>query len=245
MSPKSLLIIIPCYNEAANVEPLYKELQKVTWEKGWQAEVLFINDRSTDGTLLKLQDANIPHLNLPVNLGIGGAVQCGYRYALRHGYLYVARIDGDGQHPPEQIPLLLQAMQNQQADVVIGSRFVGQTSFSSTPARRLGITILSRWCKLLSGIKIYDITSGFTLVSGRALPLAAGHYPDTYPEPESVILYGLHNMQVQEVPVLMRDRLSGKSSINPGISGFYMIKVMLGLLFITLKIKRHGKYSTL
>lgn len=244
MKAHSLLILIPCYNEASNVAQLYQELQEVHWGSDWQVDFLFINDHSSDATLQKLRELHIPHLDLPINLGIGGAVQCGYRYALQHQYPYVARIDGDGQHPPGQLPHMLKVLRENEADVIIGSRFIGASTFASTRARRLGIKILSAWCKLLSGIKVYDITSGFNLINRRALALAAAHYPDTYPEPESVILYGQHHLQLCEVPVRMRNRLGGKSSISAEISVFYMVKVMLGLLFITLKIKRHGKYSS-
>jgi glycosyltransferase involved in cell wall biosynthesis len=244
MKKAPLLILIPCFNEAHSLLSLAEEVEAARAQLSMASEVLYINDHSTDHTKAELQRRGLPFLDLPINLGIGGAVQAGYRYAWQEGFTYVARIDGDGQHPPAEIEALIKTMEAEKAPVVVGSRFVEKKGFRSTISRRLGIKILSHWCFWLSGIRVLDITSGMTLINREALSLAAPHYPDTFPEPESVVLYGLHQLKVVEAPVNMRSRQTGASSITPGLSVFYMLKVLLGLFFITLKIRRYGRYST-
>ena len=154
------------------------------------------------------------------------------------------RIDGDGQHPPQAIARLLETMEREKAQVVIGSRFVEKQGFQSSLSRRLGIRWISNWVYRLSGVRVLDITSGFSLIRGEAIKLAAQHYPDSFPEPESVVLFARQGLKIAEAPVKMRPRQAGRSSINTQVSMLYMFKVLLGVFFIYLKFKRHGSDHT-
>lgn len=240
---QALLVIIPCYNEATNLEALYQELQAVSI-RGREIKPLFINDGSQDHSQAILEEKGLPHLHLCNNLGIGGASQAGYRYALENGFKEVVRIDGDGQHPPQAIARLLETMEREKAQVVIGSRFVEKQGFQSSLSRRLGIRWISNWVYRLSGVRVLDITSGFSLIRGEAIKLAAQHYPDSFPEPESVVLFARQGLKIAEAPVKMRPRQAGRSSINTQVSMLYMFKVLLGVFFIYLKFKRHGSDHT-
>lgn len=239
-----LAIIIPCYNEEANIVNVVKECEQISIPNV-EVKAIVINDCSTDSSAEILKKKKIAHLNLPVNLGIGGAMQTGFKYAYRNGFDIAVQIDGDGQHPPLEIERLVKPILAKELDVVIGSRFIEKKGFQSTYSRRWGIRILEKWCYFLTGIKIKDITSGFRLLNRKALGIVERDYPDTYPEPETIVLYGLNHLRIGEVPVEMRARDGGKSSITSGHSLYYMVKVALGVLFMTLKVKRYGKHSSL
>ena len=239
-----LVIIIPCYNEEANILEVVKECNTVSIPNV-DVEVLVVNDCSTDNSLTILKKNNIHHLNLPVNLGIGGAMQTGFKYAYRNNFDFAVQIDGDGQHPPREIERLVQPLVKAELDVVIGSRFIEKKGFQSTYSRRWGIRILENWCYFLTGIRVKDITSGFRLLNKKAIGIAQANYPDAYPEPETIPLYGLNGLRIGEVPVEMRERGGGKSSISRSQSLYYMVKVGLGVFFMTVKVKRYGKHSTL
>jgi hypothetical protein len=230
--------IIPCHNEEQCLPNLFKEITKL---KSKQIFLLIIDDCSTDNTLKVAQqnnDAKVIHL--PINLGIGGAMQTGLIYTLENKFEFAVKLDGDGQHPPDQIEKLLNALNQNKADIIVGSRFLEeeQEGFKSTLTRRIGISFLQKVCKLLTGQKITDPTSGFRAYNRKAIEFMAQHYPSfDYPEPEEIILAVKNDLRIKEVPVIMRERQHGKSSISAGNSIYYMIKVTLAMIFTALRQK--------
>jgi len=232
---KSLLIIIPAYNEADSIENLLDEIDTV--KLPIQADTIVINDCSSDHTSSILKRKNVPHINLPVNLGIGGAVETGFKYALINHYDYAVQVDGDGQHQPVDILKLYEAMVGSSSDIIIGSRFIKNDGFQSSTARRIGIRIFKGLIKTLCGINISDATSGFRLYNRKAIEFLADKYPDEYPEPESIVILHLNGFNISEVSVSMRERKKGKSSIRTLSSLYYMMKVSLAIIFSFLKFK--------
>jgi glycosyltransferase involved in cell wall biosynthesis len=230
-------IIIPCYNEQYNIKPLINQLS----ESGYKNNILVINDGSSDETTnVVKQFKNITLIELPLNVGIGGAVKTGLIYLSRNDFKTAIKIDGDGQHPPDQIEKLLNALNQNKADIIVGSRFLEeeQEGFKSTLTRRIGISFLQKVCKLLTGQKITDPTSGFRAYNRKAIEFMAQHYPSfDYPEPEEIILAVKNDLRIKEVPVIMRERQHGKSSISAGNSIYYMIKVTLAMIFTALRQK--------
>lgn len=224
---KEGLIIIPAYNEEGailkTVENIKKEASKF--------DCIVINDCSTDETEKILVENNINHILLPINSGIGGAVQTGYLYAKRYGYAYAVQMDGDGQHDASYLDDMINEMINQKADMVIGSRFIKKEGFQSSGLRRMGIGFFAHWIKILTGHSITDATSGMRLINRRVIEIFANSYPRDYPEPESVTAILKSGFKVIEVPVKMRARETGKSSISMRKSIYYMIKVSLACLF--------------
>jgi glycosyltransferase involved in cell wall biosynthesis len=202
-----------------------------------QLDVVVVNDCSKDSTADVISNLDCIALNLPVNLGIGGAVQTGFKYAFENNYDYAIQADGDGQHPASEIPKLVEAAEKQNADVVIGSRFLEKEGFQSSSLRRMGINYFRRLNKLLTGIDIYDSTSGFRLINKKVLSIVSEYYPDEYPEPEAIILYSLNNFKIVEVPVTMKERQGGVSSIGRTSSVYYMFKVSLAILYTYIRIK--------
>ncbi len=231
-SAKSLiLVIVPCYNEQGAIAGVVRELNAVRQREKYELDVLIVNDCSTDDSLAIIQSLPCQYLNLPVNLGIGGAMHSGYRYAFRQGYDIAVQMDGDGQHPADQLPTVLQPILQQEADISIGSRFISREGFQSSFTRRLGIKYF-RWLnQLLIGKTIHDSTSGFRAFNRRTIEAANAYYPDEYPEPESIVQFGLQGLRIKEVPVRMRHREEGVSSINTSRAFYYMLKVSLGILF--------------
>lgn len=227
-------VIVPCYNEQENAPEVVREIAATVND----ACIVVVNDGSQDHTsMMARQTGKAVVLDLPVNLGVGGAVQTGFKYALETDAMYAVKLDGDGQHPPEYIPELLQPLQNGQADIVIGSRFLADNQgFRSSFTRRIGIKILQWLCYLLTGHRISDPTSGFRAYNQRAITFMARHYPTfDYPEPEEIVLAARNNLKVIEIPVLMRDRRHGLSTISSGVSVYYMLKVTLAMIFIFLR----------
>lgn len=220
------LLIIPAYNESENIESLLNEITT----NYPQYDYVVINDCSTDQTLniLSLMKANC--INLPVNLGIGGSIQTGYQYAMEHGYEIAVQIDGDGQHDPKYVSDVITPIEDGQADVVIGSRYVKREGFQSSYLRRFGIAILSVLIKILCGVRIRDVTSGMRAVNQKMISEYAKNYAQDYPEPEAILTAGIMKARVAEVPVQMRERQGGVSSINAVRSIYYMIKVSLALV---------------
>ena len=226
-----ILVIVPCYNEQGGIARVVGELMAVREREQYDLDILVVNDCSTDNSLSIVQRLPCQHLNLPVNLGIGGAMHSGYRYAYQNGYDVAVQIDGDGQHPAHELPRVLDPVLAQQADVSIGSRFINREGFQSSFARRLGIRYF-RWLnQFLIGKTIHDSTSGFRAFNRRTIEIANGYYPDEYPEPESIVQFGLRGLRIQEVPVQMRHREEGVSSIDTTRAFYYMLKVSLGILF--------------
>ncbi|RRF99259.1 MAG: glycosyltransferase family 2 protein [Coriobacteriaceae bacterium] len=218
-----VLLIIPAYNEEASILGVVRSIERAGYD------YVVIIDGATDRTLEICKDNGLNYINLPINMGIGGAVQTGHMYALRNGYDIDIQVDGDGQHDITYVPALVKAIQNG-ADLAIGSRFMEQTDgFQSSSARRAGINWLKRGIKHVTGLTIYDSTSGFRASGRRAIELFAKSYPSDYPEPESIVAAYNHGLTVREVPVKMRERQGGKSSINFRRSIYYMIKVTLAI----------------
>jgi glycosyltransferase involved in cell wall biosynthesis len=241
---KKVLLIIPCFNEQENIGELLKQVKKISLE-GVEITPLPINDCSTDNTLIVIRQQTNIYLDLPVNLGIGGAVQSGYHYAHLQNYDIAVQVDGDGQHPIEELRKIIEPILNNEADVVIGSRFIKRTGFQSSAMRRIGINYFKKLNKILLGITITDSTSGFRAINRKAIELVCEYYPDEYPEPEAIVIFKLNKLNIKEVPVEMKERQGGVSSISSFKSIYYMIKVTLGILFIYLRIKSNGKRSAI
>lgn len=220
------LIIIPAYNEQENIIDVIRDITSYIPE----ADYVVINDCSKDSTEKVLQQEQANYINLPVNLGIGGGVQTGYRYALEYGYDIAVQFDGDGQHNAAYIKDLIAPIENGQADVTIGSRFIKNEGFQSSVMRRLGIRFLSSLIHLLCGVKVKDVTSGMRAVNRKMIEKFAWDYAQDYPEPEAILSSGLMHVRIQEVPVQMRERQGGTSSINAVRSMYYMIKVSIALV---------------
>jgi len=227
-----VLIIIPCYNEQDTIHELCREVRKKT-----TYELLVVNDGSTDSSRNILRREAIAHLDLSLNLGIGGAVQTGYRYALRNGYDIAVQLDGDGQHDPEFVEAVVAPLKNDKADLVIGSRFIRGTGDQSSATRRLGIRFFKALIFCLTGMKITDATSGFRAVNRKTMLLFDNFYPKDYPEPESTTLALRNELRVCEVPVEMRARKGGVSSISGTKSVYYMFKVSVGIIISLVKPK--------
>jgi len=219
-------VIIPAYNEEGAIVGLLDEVKRHVPD----LDVIVVNDGSTDSTSPLARKRKVTVLDLPCNLGVGGAVQAGFRYAYDLGYQYVVRIDGDGQHPPAEIPKLIAAMAAGDADLVIGSRFAGKRSYVSTHLRFLGIKMLALFLSRICRSRITDPTSGFWLVNRKLLYYFAHDYPTEYPEPEAIALLRRYGFSFKEEPVDFRPRISGRSSIGAWGTVYYMMKVGLALL---------------
>lgn len=221
-----IAVLIPAYNEEASIGPLIEELIKFVPHD----DIIVINDGSRDETSLIAHSKNVVVLDLPCNLGVGGAVQTGFRYANEKGYDFVVRIDGDGQHPPEEIPKLISALKKQNADLVIGSRYGGADSFDNTTLRSMGIKLLSFFLSLICRNWVTDPTSGFWIINRKLLYYFANEYPSEYPEPEAIAMLHRHGYAYYELPVKFRTRTSGRSTIRGFGAVYYMIKVCLALV---------------
>lgn len=237
MPQHKLLIIIPCYNEAASIAALLKELLQLALPKNIVATIAVINDCSKDETKKVVEAFPVVLINLPVNLGIGGAMQTGYKYAWQHQYDFAVQMDGDGQHPPQELYKLLDYWQKTNSHVVIGSRFIEKQGYQSSFIRRLGINYFHWLNHFFTGIHIYDSTSGFRLFDRKAIAIAAENYPDEYPEPESIIIFAKAGLQIQEVAVSMKERQGGQSSIRQFAQLYYIIKVSIAMLFSFIRKK--------
>lgn len=238
-------LIIPCCNEQDTILSLLTEIKHTAFHERFIIEPIVVNDCSTDNTRHILISNNINFIDLPVNLGIGGAVQAGFKYALRYNFDIAVQMDGDGQHPPKDLEKLLFSLYNDETDVAIGSRYITKLGFQSTVLRRLGINYF-RWLnKRLTGITLYDSTSGYRALNKRALEIVSDYYPDEYPEPESVVLFSSNHIRMKEIPIEMRERQGGKSSIRAHKTVYYMLKVTLGIIFLYIRLKFDGKRHTI
>ena len=226
MKKDRILVIVPAYNEAEIIAQTVENIR----QKATGADILVINDGSLDKTAQELERIGVPHLNLRMNLGIGGAVQTGYRCALAHDYDYAVRIDGDGQHDPAYILPMIEWMKKEGVDLGIGSRFLTREGFQSGRARRAGIRFLSFLIRLICGADIKDVTSGYRIVNRKLIELYAQEYSDDYPESDSIPAAVFHGCKVAEYPVMMNERVTGKSSIGAGKSVYYMIKVSISVV---------------
>ena len=225
------LIIIPAYNESANIEKTVASIKKDA--KGF--DYVIINDCSIDNTRKICEDNGFNIVNLPINLGIGGAVQTGYRYAYYHGYDIAVQFDGDGQHSASHLEDMVTTLIDTESDMVIGSRFIEKEGFQSSGLRRIGIKYFTGLIKLLTGKKITDPTSGMRMVNKKLLEKFTDEYPKDYPEPESVVTILSEKYKVTEIPVVMNEREEGVSSISLKNSVYYMIKVSFAILIARMK----------
>lgn len=216
----TVLIIIPAYNEEQSILQTVTLLKQTT-----QYDYIVINDGSTDTTYSILQEHNIESITLPINLGIGGAMQTGYKYAKRHDYDFAIQLDADGQHNPKDLQLLVSTIQNTGADMVIGSRFFEKTNYRGAVTRRAGIFYFYALLKLISGISITDPTSGYRVVNKRVIEQFSKDYPVDYPEVEVLAKLAKKGYQIQEVKVEMNNRQGGTSSITYVKAFYYMVKV--------------------
>lgn len=233
---KHILIIIPCFNEAENIPKLYQELSKLKIS-GFFISPLFINDESKDTTKQVLEKLKVPFLDNPINLGIGGTVQLGFMYAFEQGFDIAVQMDGDGQHPPDELHKLLTPFLTDEADVMIGSRFIKEDGFQSTVARRIGIRFFYTLNKFLTGVGVKDSTSGYRAYNRKAFTELLNYYPDEYPEPEAITYLADKKLRIKEVSVIMNERLGGTSSIRRFNTIYYMAKVTFNILFLHLKNK--------
>lgn len=231
------LIIIPAFNESENIEKVVKSLR----DNCPECDYLIVNDCSTDDTAEICKKNNFNYINLCCNLGIGGGVQSGYIYAYRSGYDCAVQIDGDGQHDPTYINKIIEPIVNGTADIVIGSRFIEKEGFQSSGMRRLGINFLSLLIKLMTGTRVLDVTSGFRAVNREFIEYFSKEYADDYPEPEAIVFASLMKAKIKEVPVVMKEREGGVSSISPLKSIYYMIKVSLSILLYRITFKGGAK----
>jgi len=222
-----VLVIIPAFNEAKTIAAVAASLH----EHAAECDVLVVDDGSTDNTAAIVEGlAGVVLVRLPFNLGIGAAMQTGYRYALDHGYDVAVQCDGDGQHPVERVKDLVRHVEQGDADLIIGSRYVADTGYIPSVSRRVGKSILSRLVNAIVGGGVTDTTSGFRAANRKVIAVFARHYPEDYPEPESLVVLHKYGLTAAETPVEMHARQGGATSIDPKNAAYYMVKVALAIL---------------
>lgn len=221
-----VLILIPAYNEAGSIGTVIDEIRAAMVD----VDILVISDGSTDATAAIARERGATVVELPQNLGIGGAMQTGYRYAARNGYRAAVQIDGDGQHDVRELPPLLAAVLAGEVDLAVGSRYVSDSGYRGARMRRMGSWLLAWWVRTVTGRMVHDPTSGFRVASASVVALFAEEYPVDYPEVETLALLERRGFTVREWPVKMRSRAAGRSSITPWKSVEYMVKVGLAVL---------------
>lgn len=225
------IAIIPAYNERDSIVKTVKDLK----EKAPDFEHIIVNDCSKDNTLAICRQQGLNVLDLPINLGIGGAVQTGYLYAYNNGYDLAVQFDGDGQHDARYLEMMSKVLQEKELDMVIGSRFIEKKGFQSSGLRRMGIRYFAFLTKFLFGQEITDATSGMRMCNRKVMELFVKDYPRDYPEPESIARLLRHKYKIEEVPVIMHEREAGVSSISLKKSAYYMVKVSLAILIERLR----------
>jgi len=232
MTRTRIVAIVPALNEEGIIGKVVDEIRAVSPE----IDVVVVDDASSDETAAVARSHGATVLRLPFNVGIGGAVQTGFRYALAEGYDRAVRLDGDGQHDAREIPKLLEPVERGEADLVIGSRFAeGEASYRPPFARRIGIRVFARLVSLLSGQHVTDTTSGFVALDRVGIELFAREYPHDYPEVEATLVALRSGLRLAQVQVEMRERETGASSITFVRSLYYIVKVLLALLVSSLR----------
>jgi glycosyltransferase involved in cell wall biosynthesis len=230
LSPRTL-IIIPALNEEKSVARVIARVrQQIPY-----ADVLVVNDGSSDGTGARAEAVGAMVLHMPYNVGIGASVQAGFKFADKQGYEVVVRNDGDGQHDAAEITRMLDILAAGEADIIIGSRYIENRGYVGSPMRRLGSLILAHLISIIVKQRITDPTSGFIVCNRHATQLCALLYPHDYPEPESIVLLHRAGIRVREMPVTMQPRIDGQSSITTLRSAYYMLKVILAILIDLLR----------
>lgn len=239
----NILLIIPAYNEEKNVLKVYDKIKEYNNANKQKLDYIIINDGSTDNTLNILKENKLSYINLVNNLGIGGAVQTGYKYAYENNYDIAIQFDGDGQHNINYVEYICKPIISGQADMCIGTRYLDKKSseFQSTFLRRLGSNIISIFIKVFAGKKITDPTSGFRAVNKKVIGEFAKEYPKEYPEPESTVSLLVNKYKVEEVPVSMNERKEGKSFVTPLKSIDYMVKVVLAIIVDSISLRKRRK----
>jgi glycosyltransferase involved in cell wall biosynthesis len=231
-SPGRTLIIMPAYNEAQNLPRVLAEVQSTL--PG--VDILVVNDASRDDTAALARAAGVQVLNLPCNLGYGGAVQTGFRYALEQGYDLAVMLDADGQHDPHSVPALLEPVAAGRADAAIGSRFLGKLEYRVGWVRRLGMALFGRIVALITGWLVTDPTSGFQALNRRVLAyFAQDNYPSDYPDADTLLMMHYAGFRVVEVPVTMRQRLAGVSMHGSWKAVYYIFKMLLSIFIVCLR----------
>lgn len=225
------LIVIPAFNEGQNLRRLLPELLRFVAP----ADVVVVDDASLDETSEVAQASGVRCLRLPVNLGIGGAVQAGFRLAVREGYDAAVQLDGDGQHPPAELQRLLAPLEADETDVVLGSRFCGRGQAKIPLLRKIGIRFFQLLNTLLLGVRVSDSTCGYRAYNRRAIELLSRVYPQDYPEPEAIVLLARNGFRMQEAAIEVHERISGRSSISNLNGVFYMLKVTVAILITMLR----------
>jgi glycosyltransferase involved in cell wall biosynthesis len=237
-----ILLIIPAYNEEKNILGVCKNIEKYNndKEKKLKIDYVVINDGSVDNTSKICKDNNLNHIDLISNLGIGGAVQAGYKYANQNGYDIAIQFDGDGQHDVSYVESICKPIINEKFDMCIGSRYLDSSSseFKSTFMRRFGKNIISFIIKTFCNVRVTDPTSGFRAVNKNVIKIFSNDYPSDYPEPESIVNLIKSGLNITEVAVSMNERKGGKSSINLFKSIYYMIKVSIAIVIESLKSRK-------
>jgi len=234
MKKKDILVIIPAYNEEANIASAIREIRKALPD----SDILVINDASTDKTSSVAKKEKVVVIDMPFNVGVGGAMQTGFLCARELGYKIAVQIDADRQHNPEELPAMLNALNetkdDKRADMVIASRFLAPEGFKTSFLRRVGIRYFSLLIYLFTGKKITDPTSGFRMIDRRLIDIFSEHYAEDYPEPEAVVFALKKGLNVREIPTCMRPRKKGSSTITPLKAIYYMIKVSIAILILAL-----------
>jgi len=226
-----ILVIVPAYSEECCIQGVIEDLR----ENFPQGDILVVNDGSTDMTSEIAKALGVKVIDLPYNVGIGGAMQTGFLYALREGYDAALQFDGDGQHHADQIEKILKPFLSNSADLVVGSRFLSDAGFTSSVQRRIGSKILSFVVSLIAGQRITDTTSGFRVYGRNTLEFFSENYPEDYPEVEAFVLAHKKGLRIVEVPSEIGPRTGGKSSITFTQAIYYMVKVMLAIFVDLLK----------
>lgn len=222
----NVVVIIPAYNEEDGIVQVIRRVRACLDN----ADIVVVDDGSTDATAQKVLEEDAIVLSLPFNLGIGGAVQTGYKFAARGGYEIVARIDADGQHDASGLPRLIQAIQQGRADIVVGTRYAQDLGYRGSLPRLFGTKLFSTIASLAIKQRVTDATSGFMAVTREVAEYCAHEYPVDYPEVESLITLHRAGFRISEIPVHMSPRAGGKSSINWTRAAYYMVKVLISIL---------------
>lgn len=227
------LVIIPAFNEEQNIKCVVDSINS----SGLDVDIVVVNDGSRDDTSRVAREAGARVIDLPINLGIGGAVQAGFLYAYQMDYDAAIQVDGDGQHDVKDLSKLIIAIENEEADVIIGSRFVEKSDYKPSIARNLGINFFSKLVSILIRYRVTDTTSGYRCINKKAISLFAQYYPMDYPEVEAIVYAHKMGLRIKEIPVDMNPRLSGKSSISLLNGLYYLIKVTV-MLLVTPKLNK-------